>query len=81
VSPNGWSLTVDTNVFNFINQVYEDLFDRSILADPTSGGLVYWSGGLVANAGNPQYVGDFILSVIGGAATGSGRHPSNHDRF
>jgi S-layer protein len=55
-----------TNVYNFINQVYQDLFNRSV--DPS--GLAYWSGQLVANVGNPQATGGFIINVISGAATG-----------
>ncbi|MGA9210819.1 MAG: hypothetical protein WB347_23725, partial [Terriglobales bacterium] len=55
-----------TNVYNFINQVYEDLFNRTVDA----GGLAYWSAQLVANIGNPQAIGDFIINVISGAATG-----------
>jgi hypothetical protein len=55
-----------TNVYNFINQVYQDLFHRSV--DPS--GLAYWSGQLVANVGNPQATGGFIINVISGAATG-----------
>lgn len=55
-----------TNVYNFINQVYEDLFNRTVDA----GGLAYWSAQLVANLGNPQAIGDFIINVISGAATG-----------
>ena len=56
-----------TNVYNFINQVYEDLFNRTVDA----GGLNYWSAQLVANIGKPQAIGDFIINVISGAATGS----------
>ena len=56
-----------TNVYNFINQVYEDLFNRTVDA----GGLKYWSAQLVANIGKPQAIGDFIINVISGAATGS----------
>ena len=56
-----------TNVYNFINQVYEDLFNRTVDA----GGLAYWSAQLVANIGKPQAIGDFIINVISGAATGS----------
>ena len=56
-----------TNVYNFINQVYEDLFNRTVDA----GGLTYWSAQLVANIGKPQAIGDFIVNVISGAATGS----------
>ena len=55
-----------TNVYNFINQVYEDLFNRTVDA----GGLAYWSAQLVANIGKPQAIGDFIINVISGAATG-----------
>jgi|GEM_PF-4115440 len=55
-----------TNVYNFINQVYEDLFNRTVDA----GGLAYWSAQLVANIGKPQAFGDFIINVISGAATG-----------
>ena len=55
-----------TNVYTFINQVYEDLFNRTVDA----GGLAYWSAQLVANIGNPHAIGDFIINVISGAATG-----------
>ena len=55
-----------TNVYNFINQVYQDLFNRNVDA----GGLFYWSAQLVGNIGNPLAIGDFIMNVISGAATG-----------
>jgi hypothetical protein len=66
-SPNGWSLSVPTNIYNFINTVYENLFDRSALADSTSTGLAYWTNQLQSNAGNAQAVASFILNVTSGA--------------
>jgi hypothetical protein len=50
-------------ITSFIESVYADLFDRA--ADP--GGLAYWDTYLTNNLGNPQAVGDFILTVIWGA--------------
>jgi hypothetical protein len=67
-SGNGWSLSVPTNIYNFINSVYEDLFNRSITADSSNAGLSYWSSQLLTNAGNPQAVANFILNVIGGTS-------------
>jgi hypothetical protein len=67
-SSNGWSASVPTNVYNFVNSVYEDLFSRSVLADSNDSGLVYWSNQLAANAGNAQAIATFILSVISGAS-------------
>jgi hypothetical protein len=67
-STNGWSLSVSTNIYNFINSVYENLFNRSALSDSNSSGLNYWSSQLQANAGNPQAIATFILNVISGAS-------------
>jgi hypothetical protein len=67
-SSNGWNASVPTNVYNFINSVYEDLFNRSVLADGNNSGLVYWSSQLTTNAGNPQAVANFILNVVSGAS-------------
>ena len=55
------------DIQTFINQVYTDLFNRT--AD--SAGLAYWTAQLEASIGNPAAVGQFILNVISGAATGS----------
>lgn len=50
-------------ITSFITSIYENLFDRA----PDSGGLSWWDNYLTQNLGNPQAVGTFILSVIGGA--------------
>jgi hypothetical protein len=50
----------------FINQVYQNLFNRA----PDAAGLAFWTAQLTANLGNPFAVGNFILNVISGAATG-----------
>jgi hypothetical protein len=66
-SPNGWNLSVPTNIYNFINSVYENVFGRSALADSSSAGLAYWTNQLQSNAGNAQAVASFIINVISGA--------------
>jgi hypothetical protein len=53
-------------VTTFINQVYEDLFNRP--ADAS--GLAYWINYLQANAGDPTKIGQFILNVVSGATPG-----------
>jgi autotransporter passenger strand-loop-strand repeat protein len=50
-------------VTSFIASVYENLFDRA----PDAAGAAYWQQELTAHLGDPQAVGSFILSVIGGA--------------
>jgi hypothetical protein len=57
------STASQAQITSFIESVYADLFDRA--AD--SGGLAYWDSYLTNNLGNPQAVGDFILTVIRGA--------------
>jgi hypothetical protein len=57
------STASQAQITSFIESVYADLFDRA--AD--SGGLAYWDSYLTNNLGNPQTVGDFILTVIRGA--------------
>ncbi len=52
-------------VASFITSLYENLFDRV----PDASGAEYWQQQFNANLGNPQAVGSFILSVIGGAQT------------
>ena len=55
-----------TNVYNFINQVYQDLFNRNVDA----GGFAFWNAFLLKNVGNAQAIGDFISDVIAGAGPG-----------
>jgi len=57
------STASQAQITSFIESVYADLFDRA--AD--SGGLAYWDSYLTNNLGNPQAVGNFILTVIRGA--------------
>lgn len=52
-----------SNISSFIDQVYNNLFNRSADAD----GKAYWTAQLQAAIGNPDAVGKFILQVIGGA--------------
>ena len=51
------------NPTEFINQVYQNLFNRA--AD--AAGLAYWTAQLTAASGNPTAIGNFILNVISGA--------------
>ena len=51
------------NPTDFINQVYQNLFNRA--AD--AAGLAYWTAQLTASAGSPTAIGNFILNVISGA--------------
>lgn len=52
-------------IASFITCLYKNLFDRV----PDAAGAAYWQQEFSANLGNPQAVGSFILSVIGGAQT------------
>jgi hypothetical protein len=66
-SPNGWSASVYTNVYNFVNSVYENLFNRSILADSNNSGLIYWDGQFAGDTNNPEAIGAAIINIISGA--------------
>ncbi len=51
----------------FVDQVYENLFNR----DPSAGGLAFWAGEIQARLNQGVNIGDIIIDIISGAQDGA----------